>query len=41
LFEICPSRDGQALGSWQDRAQHTRAIVDGRGQAAADSNPSP
>ncbi len=27
LFEICPSRVGQALGAWQDRAAHLGAAV--------------
>ncbi|HEX6813766.1 MAG TPA: endonuclease III [Planctomycetota bacterium] len=28
LFEICPSRQGQALGTWQQRAEHTREVVE-------------
>ena len=36
LFELCPSRQGQALGSWEQRAAHTAQIVrDGGGAAAA------
>lgn len=30
LFEICPSRQGQALGTWQERAKHVQqTIADG------------
>lgn len=29
LFEICPSRQGQALGTWQERALHTQRAIDG------------
>lgn len=36
LFELCPSRQGQALGTWQQRALHTTAVVqDGGGGHAA------
>ncbi len=29
LFEICPSRQGQALGTWQERARHTGELIQG------------
>lgn len=38
LFELCPSRTGQAVGSWQDRAAHFGAAVGagaGPGKASA------
>ena len=36
LFELCPSRQGQALGQWEQRAEHTKQIVsDGGGGAAS------
>ncbi len=36
LFEICPSREGQVLGTWQQRAEHTRAVVEsGHGGSGA------
>ena len=29
LNELCPSRTGPGLGTWQDRAEHMRQLVDG------------
>lgn len=44
LFELCPSRTGHGLGSWQERAEHLRHAVaagtagsGGAGRAAAGS----
>ena len=31
LFEICPSRQGQALGTWQERAKHVQQTIAGGG----------
>jgi endonuclease-3 len=31
LAEICPSRAADPLGSWQDRAEHARALIESRG----------
>lgn len=31
LAEICPSRAADALGSWQDRAEHSRAHIESSG----------
>lgn len=37
LFELCPSRQGQVLGGWEQRATHTGAVVQdgGSGPLAA------
>lgn len=35
LFELCPSRVGHALGTWQERGQHLRAALEGGRDAAA------
>lgn len=31
LAEICPSRAAEPLGSWQDRATHSRTVIESRG----------
>ncbi|HEB53836.1 MAG TPA: endonuclease III [bacterium] len=31
LADICPSRLEEPLGSWQDRAEHARRLIDGEG----------
>lgn len=35
LNELCPSRVGPPLGTWQDRAEHMRQLVSGDGGGAA------
>jgi endonuclease-3 len=39
LFEICPSRTGEALGSWQQRAEHTRQVVEAGFAGGSSSRP--
>ena len=29
LFELCPSHVGEAIGTWQQRAEHVHGVVDG------------
>ncbi|HEX5054317.1 MAG TPA: endonuclease III [Planctomycetota bacterium] len=41
VFEICPSRQGQALGTWQQRAQHTRGVVESGGAGKGDRPATP
>lgn len=31
LAEVCPSRAADPLGSWQDRAEHARIVIESRG----------
>ncbi|MBZ0153916.1 MAG: endonuclease III [Planctomycetes bacterium] len=39
LFELCPSREGDSLGSWQDRAVHTQRLIEGGGEGGGTAAP--
>ncbi|MDO8348976.1 MAG: endonuclease III [Planctomycetota bacterium] len=39
LAEICPSRQSEPLGSWEERARHTQERVESRGTEGSGSKP--
>jgi len=39
LAEICPSREGEPLGTWEQRARHTQERVESRGAEGGSAKP--
>ena len=37
--DVCPSREHEPLGSWEQRAVHVRARIESRGQAGEGAKP--